>query len=222
MSTDDTTEDLVRAARNGDLSEVQRLIEVVDPKSNNSAALQMAASQGHAEIVKLLIPVSDPLAYQSNALLMALDNKHAACVELLAAVSNVHHGHFYAASETGCWACFQPLINTEHNPELIQQAFVRAARFGHLGLMQHLMERVDPKYKDSLALKWALMGEHHACVEVLYPVSDPQVVVQYFDRSAERAPGFLEPLKQRMEADRLRGVLSSVVNQTSVSYIKKM
>lgn len=51
------------AARYGDIETVRKLLPLVDPKADNSYALQWAAYNGHLEIVRLLIPVSDILPF---------------------------------------------------------------------------------------------------------------------------------------------------------------
>lgn len=49
-----------------------------------------------------------------------------------------------------------------------------AAFEGHIECLKLLMTRLDPKAYGSLALQCAIMGRKHDCIELLYPVSNPQ------------------------------------------------
>lgn len=108
---------LITASKNSDLNEINRLVEIVDPKlhnsdalrwavvygqtdvvkrlipisnphANNSRALFWAAAHGFADIVQLLIPVSDPKICKSSALRAAVRNTHLECIKLLLPVSD--------------------------------------------------------------------------------------------------------------------------------------
>lgn len=84
----ENTKLLIQAAETGDIVEVQRLIPISDPKSQESEALQFAVYYGHIECVKLLIPVSNPKEHNSRALCLAAENGRTECIELLYPVSD--------------------------------------------------------------------------------------------------------------------------------------
>lgn len=50
---------LIDAAETGNIEVLKSIIQIIDPKINNSRALITAAKNGHTECVKLLIPISD-------------------------------------------------------------------------------------------------------------------------------------------------------------------
>ena len=206
MSSDLYTH-LMTATLNANAAEVQRLM-VLDPTIDGSAALQVAAGQGHVDIVQLLMRVSDPLFQESQALFCALQH-NTKCVQLLAPVSKIGARHFFMAVDSGCWDSVATLMGEQHDPDLVQQSFVRAARFGQVNILKHLVGCVDPTYKNSLALQWALLGNHEACVDILYPVSDTPAVVAHFEQD-KFPPAFLENVKRRMDADRLWSVVGEV------------
>lgn len=77
------------AAMWGFTEAVEELIQLCDPKSDNSWALQMAAREGHISCVRVLIPVSDPKD-NTHALINALYNDHMDIAEVLWPLSNMH------------------------------------------------------------------------------------------------------------------------------------
>lgn len=79
---------LITASKNGDFNEINRLLEIVDPKLHNSDALRWAVTYGQTEVVKLLLPVSDPKANNSQALFWAAAKGFTDIVLLLIPVSD--------------------------------------------------------------------------------------------------------------------------------------
>jgi len=81
--TDRNNDRLLRAAAEGNVAEVRRLIPLSNPLDRDSAALGAAAQNGHAECVTLLLPVSDPTKRDNQPLRWAAGEGHAECVTLL-------------------------------------------------------------------------------------------------------------------------------------------
>ncbi len=78
---------LQAAAANGRLDVVKFLLPLSEPKANDSWALRLAAHYGHLEVVKLLLPQTDPYAKGSAALRAAAENGHSDVVKLLLPLS---------------------------------------------------------------------------------------------------------------------------------------
>lgn len=74
---------LVAAAAEGNISEIQRLIPLTNPKNGDSAALRYAVANGNIDCVKLLLPVSDPKALNSQILRDAVENNQIECLKIL-------------------------------------------------------------------------------------------------------------------------------------------
>lgn len=55
-------------------------------------------------------------------------------------------------------------------------ALERAAQRGDVEVLKRILPHTDPKLNDSNALLWAVAKNHHACVDVLFEVSDVDVV----------------------------------------------
>lgn len=74
-------------------SALKALMQVCDPKIDNSRALCAAAVEGHIECVRLLLPVSNPQDY-SLALFEAVLTQEQEIVDLLCPVSNLDDAIF--------------------------------------------------------------------------------------------------------------------------------
>lgn len=92
-----TNEDLlIEAARDGNLTELQRLTPLITDQSKKTLALQWAAEEGQYRCVQFLIPFTQPKDRNSWALTRASHNGHAECVKLLIPVSDAKAGESYA------------------------------------------------------------------------------------------------------------------------------
>lgn len=77
------TKMLFDAIKSGCIEDVERLIPVSDPQSDESLCLWVAADIGRIDIVKLLMPVSDPKARENSALRIAALNQNVELVKYL-------------------------------------------------------------------------------------------------------------------------------------------
>ena len=119
LNLEDNNTLLIKAAKRGDVAEVQRLIPISDPKAMGVKpmvwlALEEAARNGHTQCVQLLTPVSDPKAHNSAALRLAARNGHTQCVALLIPVSDPKELNSYAlrlATMHGPTECVKLLIS---------------------------------------------------------------------------------------------------------------
>ena len=191
-------EQLVEAAKNGDLHAVRQLLgEGTDPKAHDSQALRMAAKNGHPECVRLLIPVSDPKANDSWALYWAAANGHTACVELLIPVS--------APKATNSWA------------------LRLAAIHGHTDCVRLLIPVSDPKARNSWALRRATEKGYLDMVDVLFAVSEPQKALEILLADVRRCPtktpqdypGIVY-LQQKIQAKEENVILQEHIDTSSV------
>lgn len=223
MSTD-LQEQLTKAVKNANLCEVQRLAALVDT-NDASFALEVAAKHGQTQCVQTLIPVANPLARESHALWEAIENKHVACVQLLAPVSKIGVNHMFEAVDSDRVAVIEALIG--HIPPanfdaFVGQSLVRAARFEKTNVLKYLVEVGNPQYNNSQAMLWAVMMNHHKCVDVLYPISDVAGVLAKLEQGVkDNGPGYnsvekpYKNLKERFEADQLRDVLNANISKAT-------
>ena len=79
---------LLEAIEHKNVTMVERLIPLCNPKNDNSFALRAAVNHQHEEIVKLLIPVSDPASFSNEALQTAVEDGCVNLVKLLIPVSD--------------------------------------------------------------------------------------------------------------------------------------
>lgn len=204
----------------------------VDQKTLNHQLIQAVQSGDKTAIEHLLEKGADPRAQQSEALWQAIDCNHKHCVDILAPVSEVVHKHLFAAIDSNDWEFFSPLIewvDLQAYPDVLNQSLVRAARFGHHHILSHLMEVADPTYQKSLAFRWAVVGDHSRCIDLLYSVSDIQHVLEYFKNDIERSQGAFNPiekpyhaLKERFDVEQLKQKLTDSVTPSSLHSLRKI
>ena len=91
------SQELIAAAKRGDLPKVWHLLPISDAKAVNEvgmSALMVASQRGHADIVALLMPVSDTQAkdgeYGWSALAFAAAYGHVESVKILLATSDAN------------------------------------------------------------------------------------------------------------------------------------
>lgn len=170
----------------GDAAEVARLIPLSGPAPLENMALCSAAQKGHTECVKLLIEVSPRVIVSEHysPLRKAAENGHVECVKLLIGVS-----------EENC----------------IYKALCEAVRLKHTECVKLLMVACDVQYRRSLPLQLAAQYNHE-CIDVLYDLSNPIKAVEGLRIRNPDDDSWIV-LEQRMEAERLRGVLSNEVGE---------
>lgn len=155
----DNQEQLVAAAKEGNLNEVVRLIPLTDPQRDYSEALAQAARHGHVDCVQALIPVSDPHADNSFALWIAACLGHSDCVAQLIGVSGVKDG-----------AC---------------RALYVAARNGHLECIRLLVPHHSQKQRLS-AISGPLLGNHVGCMkELIAGLKETSALLAYFRQALD-------------------------------------
>ena len=107
MNIKHNTERLLEAAKNGNLTEVNRLIPLSDPQHNYSAALRAAIDNNQIECVKALIGVSGEYDFVLQA---AARNNRVECVKMLLPFSNDHRPALHAAVDQNHIKCVKLLI----------------------------------------------------------------------------------------------------------------
>src|SRR3990170_4759411 len=83
---------LIKAARNGNLPEVKRLVAVgVDPAARNNQAIIWASTHGHLDVVQFLVPLPgvNPAAQNNKAIIWAAKNGHLNVVQYLVTLPGV-------------------------------------------------------------------------------------------------------------------------------------
>jgi hypothetical protein len=153
---------LVRAAENGHIAVVDRLLQDVrvDPSADGNSAIQIAAYYNLAVVERLLQDKRvDPSANDNYAVRAAAVNGHVAVVERLLQDERV-----------------DPSAN---NNEAVRVA----ASEGHLAVVERLLQdkRVDPSADDNYAVRWAADCGRLAVVDRLLEDDrvDAAVAIQY-------------------------------------------
>ncbi len=163
------------ACRDGDLLEFNRLIDLVDPKTEFDKALSLAARWGQLDIVNRLIPMTDPKRNQSDAFRKAVEYDHKECAYALLphsdphAVGNqalrsaVYHAWLNSTDpvfeESGItqahYALVLTLLNDSRvNGSMVEQAIHRVVRHDRKAIAtKALVQNVSlDKYPDALIL----------------------------------------------------------------------
>lgn len=195
--------------------------------------LIQAVHNGDAQRIEdLLAQGANPRAQLSEALWQAIESEHVSCVEILARVSDIGPKHLFTAVDTNNWNVFSPLvdcIDLQANPDSLNQSLVRAARFGHHTILEKLMEVADPTHQKSLAFRWAVVGNHQRCIDLLYPVSDVQHILAYLKNDIDQSSGSFNSiekrylaLKERFEADQLRQKINDTITHSNLHSVRKI
>lgn len=191
---------------------------------HNNLRLSKAASKGHAAEVARLIPISSPAPIPNSALCLAAYRGHVECVKLLIPVSSTvvlseHSSPLRKAAENGHTECVKLLIGVAKE-DCIYKALCEAVRLKHTDCVKLLMVACDVKYRRSLPLQLAAQYNHE-CIDLLYDISDPVKAVDGLRMRNPSGNSWIV-LEQRIEAQRLRGVLSNEVDDGGVIRKHKM
>lgn len=215
------TQLLVNAVKNGNATEVARLIPMSDPKKDFSYPLLLAAQKGFANCLMLLLPVSDPSAKDYEAFRNAATRKNLECLQLLLPFVNED-----AKSEALHLMAFQrwvegvafltPLVQKSGLSKALSTAAMRNSR----ECFDVIFSQIDPTMDINPALRVAALKGYTHYVDVLYPLGEPAKVVadlraHNFDRYEYWA--FLEA---RIEQETIEHAIQQVTNATSSAHRK--
>lgn len=139
------------AIEDGNISEVQRLIPLLDTKEDQSGLLGWAVRSGQVECLKLLIPVCDPAARNSHALWWATEYGHYDMVDLL--------------------------LPLAQNQDIVHGIVPIAARNGFTDIVELLLPYCDSAVRHTDALRQAALFGRWDCVDVLWDTSDVDAVL---------------------------------------------
>ena len=99
------------------------------------------------------------------------------------------------------------------------EAFELSSQMGLESVVEHLLPLSEPKDKNSEALYQAVRCNHQNCVDLLYAVSDPNVVVE---RLKQDFPHHTTPVWDDFKARVERDVLRETVGNAGVTRTSKM
>lgn len=188
--------DLLKAAKSGNIFEVQRLVQDATP-NDTFAALKIAAQEGDLECVKILV---DPSKYlNTDALCLAAKNGHVQCVQYLIPFSIPHDVQNKALRE----ACFA----------------------GHLECVKLLIPvsnfsaHMDP----AGALAAAVVGGHHDCMEAVYDLCDAEEELNKMKATYnEDMWGLLDQYCQHRKSQQQKDILINAIAVSNNQRTKKM
>lgn len=238
MDIQNNTELLLEAAKNGNLTEVNRLIPISDPKRQYSAALRAAIANDHMDCVQALIGVSGD--YNFVLSMVALDN-HLEYVKMLMPFSENHEDGLHAAAANNHIECVKLLlpsskgvgpslclaIQNHHNEcakvllsDCLQKdttymkewALHVAVEFGNTEAVKLLLPYVDPSIKDSQALALTVYGENQECFDLLYPSSDPESAFKIVQQRFGHKVGLFQTFQDAIESKLQQAVLNNAVD----------
>lgn len=177
-------------------NDLRHLLDALAQLSSVKAeTLEFAIQMHRTEMVKHILPKCN-LKEDNNALVLAAANGNIEIVRLLL-----------------------PLCNPKSDGSL---ALYRAATHGHLDVVKELLSYSTPKAQKSRALLVAVKNNHQGCVDLLYPVSEPHKVLKDLQQLYSASPQKWEALAERINADRQRLKLRSVVADGSAAPKKRM
>lgn len=238
MDIENNTEILLEAAKNGNLTEVNRLIPISDSKRHYSAALRAAISNDHMDCVKALIGVSGDYNFVFS--MVALDNQ-LEYVKMLMPLSDNHEDGLHAATANnhiecvklllpGCKGigpalclaiqnyhneCAQVLLSdclTKDTTYMKEWALHTAVEFGNTEAVKMLLPYVDPSIKDSQALALAVYGENQECFDLLYPLSNVAQAFKVVQQRFGHKVGLFQIFQDTIESTRQQDVLINAVD----------
>lgn len=190
---------------------------VFSNRSKIATELILAAMDGDHKKVKRLLPLTDHRVLGSRALLLACQGGHLQCVELLLPLASIEDCQTVSqlVAEHGHPESLKLLV--EHDPDFAPMLLVHAVTGKNLQTATVLSELTNPKYKDSLALQWAVVTGQKDMVDILFPVSDPEAALfciqkQHADRP-QRWTWFydrvMETQKQKILSEIGEGLVAS-------------
>jgi len=187
---------LVEAAKCGNTSEVQRLVQDADLNDTFEPLIQ-AAQGGHLECVKLLVDRSKYL--NNDALCFAAKNGHAQCVEYLIPMSVPY--------------------------DMQNRALREACYHGHVECVQLLIPVSDfSEHNDPAgALGAAVVGGHHDCMEAVYDFCDAEKELYNMKKQyTQEMWGMLDQYHQYRLSQQQKDVLMENISISGAQRSKKM
>lgn len=240
MNTIDNPQQLINAAKAGNIHKLQELLPRAYAREKNKALVE-AAKNGHSKCVKMLLTQCKKEKENQRAFLKAFRNGHTQCVALLlpyypgleedhlllmeaAAKGQVDmvriltpvsrqrtiDDALMAAAINGHCECAKELVGKASRVKT-SEALGRAALHGHLQIVEMLIPLSDPKSNDSKALRDAVVGKQTQCVEVLLDVSDTQKVLTYFQQAFPSTPYKWRFFAEMVESRSQRTMLTTVL-----------
>jgi ankyrin repeat protein len=203
---------LFQAAQNGH----GRCVEIVLPQSKeqseNMRALIAAAKNGHAQCVEQLIPYSGFFKKDNCALPLAAGNGHTDVVRMLMKVCSKQtvDDALMAAVSNGNHECAKELI-VKASRNTKNEALIKAAHCGYASCVELLIPVSNTKAKDSQALRFAVLGQHTQCIDILLDVSDSSKVLAELQRVFYHKPEVWELFAQQMESRNQRAILTKAI-----------
>lgn len=140
---------LVVASTNGNVTDVQALLEVADPCADDYLALFRALGNGHVECVKALIPGSNIGKNMERALVCAAEAQQIECLKLL--------------------------LEYNPSPTEVYEALVVCASNNSCDCLNVLLPHTDATLNRSNALYFAAANRSCEAFEILLPVSNPSM-----------------------------------------------
>lgn len=92
--------------------------------------------------------------------------------------------------------CVEQLIKIA-SPSEVNEALQLAANLGHVDSLRLLIPLADPKDRNSKALAQAVLHGHSECVDLLFDISDPQVVLKNWSHFTD--PQKLNYLREKIQ-----------------------
>lgn len=198
-------ETLVNAAENGQYDRVVELLRnpMVNPKWEQSLALNMAARYGHAQCVQALVGVSNPMADNLYAIKQAVSYGHLACAEIL-------------------WPHLT--LTTEQTEEILNNLIMdtRTSAQTVLFVLDHSGVEMDEQY--FLKLFAQNVFRHHNDILAVgrhFDIINNPNILDFCERYNQRAGEIVGEIREQHWADQQKSVLIHSLGQTELAPVKK-
>lgn len=179
-----TQHELLEAVKGGNMEEVRRLQPYFCRTNPSLKAIGLAILYDQRECLTFLLGVvaantSIPVNF-SEILHSAITSGRDECVGIVLPYVNDEDVKFQLAQ----LMCTQKMVGfpamyarIAHDQRARQQVFVEAVLNNYHSCVKLLLPTVDPKFNDSLALQVACLKRHTDLIDLLYPVSDVDLVL---------------------------------------------
>lgn len=211
--------DYLRAAKHGCMDDLMRLEAVVTNPVLRCSAAGEAAKAGHVACMEYLVGLADLDDIYDHCLRNAVMGQQVLCIEAVVQKStpNLVYMLLVTTVRTHNTTCFDAMLAHTHG-SFYQGLFNEAVLSGNRQAFYTLLPHIDPKHNNSLGLQVACLKGHAEMFDVLYLVSDPIVArAQLTEHNT-----FTDLLDERIEQDRLNGVLTQATNNEHATRTRKI
>lgn len=215
---------LVKAASDGNIDELKRLIPYADCLFQNGEALRKAAQFNNVSCIKLLLQHMSPNDVGLSVFSVVRHGTHQQLNTLLkntqkSCLDEAHLGRaLIAAAQIGHIDNVKALLPYS-DASGIHQALLNAVNAQHIQIVKLLAAQTNTKQDNSIALQKAVMRNNQEIFDILYPLSEPKKALTALIKNGYQDIGML---RERVLAQEEQQTLLAHVRQTQQTQKKKI